>query len=169
MKRGLPFFLLLLGLTALSLAMGHKQAKEKQSHGVDSAVTIAAKDSQGISGRVEIWEGNFMPMVDPAKAKSQIKPGAGRRVRAYLPVVGDGGMVTAHRDSIPTAMVAETVCDSAGAFSMATPPGWYSVYVEDNKGWYANGWNGANVQGAVNVIEGKTTAVVIKITTKATF
>ena len=124
---------------------------------------------QGISGKVEIWEGNFMPMVDSAKVRGQIKPGAGRRVRAYLPVKMQNNMATAKLDSVPTPMVAETTADSAGKFFMPTPVGTYSVFVEENHGWYANGWNGQGIQGAVTVNSGKTADVLIKVTTKAVY
>ena len=164
MKRGLLLVMLLLTMAALAVAMGSKEAKEKKIHATDSTAT-----RQGIAGKVEIWEGNFMPMVDPAKAKNQVKPGAGRRVRAYQPVKSSGGIATAHVDSIATAMVSETVCDSTGAFFLSVSAGTYSVYVEDGHGWYANGWNGDGIQGAVTVEPGKTANALIKITTKATF
>jgi hypothetical protein len=154
----------LLSLAALSLAMGSKQAREKKLHAADSALA-----RQGIAGRVEIWEGNFMPMIDPAKFRSQIHPGVGRRVRAYLPVNVEGGLVSARRDTVASPMVAETVCDSAGVFFVPTPTGTYSVFVEENNGWYYNGFNGEGIQGAVTVDSGKTATIVIKITTKATF
>lgn len=164
MKRGLPLFTLLLALSALALAMGSKEAREKKLHASDS---ISAK--QGIAGRVEIWEGNFMPVVDPVKVKDQIHPGIGRCVRVYLPVKSAGGLVSSRRDTISATMVGETVCDSAGAFFVPTPTGTYSVFVEENHGWYNNAWNGEGIQGAVTVDSGKTSNILIKVTNKATF
>jgi hypothetical protein len=164
MKRALVLAVALLTLTALVMAMGSKEAPERKSHAADSTAV-----RQGISGRVEIWEGNFMPMVDPVKAAKQVRPAIGRRVRAHLPVKMDGSLATAKRDSIPTALVAETVTDSSGAFFMPTPAGSYSVFVEEAEGWYFNGWNGDGIQGAVTVDSGKSGEILIKITTKAIY
>ncbi len=163
MKRGLLLFVVVIAAAGLALAMGSKQAKEKKVHTADSTVT-----HQGIAGRVEIWEGNFMPMVDSTKAKRQITPAVGRRVRAYMPVKVDG-LAAARQDTIATPMVAEAVTDSSGRFFMVTPAGLFSVFVEDNGGWYANGWNGDGVQGAVKVDSAQISYITIKNTTKATF
>jgi hypothetical protein len=164
MRRGLILIVVMAALAVLALAMGSKEAREKKVHPEDSTSA-----QQGIAGKVEILEGNFMPMVSPSKVKGQTHPGLNRRVRAYLPVKMEGGMASALRDSIPTAMVAETVTDSAGAFFMPTPPGTFSVFVEENHGWYFNGWSGDGVQGEVTVDSGKTAIITIKVTTKATY
>jgi hypothetical protein len=65
--------------------------------------------------------------------------------------------------------VAETLCDNDGRFFIPLPPGDYSVFVEEEGGWYFNGWNGEGVQGGVTVEPDKRIEILIKITTKATF
>jgi hypothetical protein len=144
-----------LTLAALAAGMGRKEK--------------SAKISTGIQGKVEIWEGNFMPMIDPKSTSNKITPGAGRRVRVYAPLTVAGGLMSAQRDSIESELVAETRCDKSGMFMLDVPAGTYSVFVEEGAGWYANGFDGDGVQGAVVVSAGKLTEVTLKITAKATY
>jgi len=154
-----------MGLAAMmAVAMGRKDAKPRLVSVTDTTVV-----REGITGRVEIWEGNFMPMIEPARRNAQIKPCAGCRVRVHEPVIVGGGLVSARRDTVLTPLVAEVVCDSMGHFSSPVKPGTYSVFVEENGGWYFNGWNGDGVQGAVTVLPDSVTEIIIKVTTKATF
>jgi hypothetical protein len=153
-------------LSADAFALGRKEAPPKSSSAsADTAMAVR----EGITGRVEIWEGNFMPVVEPSKRSGQITPGAGRRVRVHEPVVIGGGLAPDRRDSVATALVAESVCDSLGEFFLAVPPGKYSIFVEEDGGWYYNGFDGEGVQGAVTVDSSQVTEIVIKVTRKATF
>jgi hypothetical protein len=152
MGRAIPF-VFVLALTVVALSMGRKEVP-----------------ATGIRGTVEICEGNFMPMIGPGGSGGQITPGAGRRVRAHEPVHLDAqGLAQARRDSVTTPLIAEAVCDFAGHFFLAVPPGTYSVFVEERSGWYYNGWNSDGVQGAVTVSADSVAAIVIKITSKAAF
>lgn len=161
---------IVLALTAMTFTMCCKQTRSTTDTKTDlSAGTTPTPVKTGIVGRVEIWEGNFMPPVEPERRKNQIKPGVGRRVRVHEPVKVEGGLASAKRGEISTKVVAEVVADTAGHFAVAVPPGTYSIFVEEDGGWYYNGWNEQGIQGAVTVEEGKTTEAVIKITTKATF
>lgn len=148
-------------VAAAALGMGRKEAPEREEH--------PPKPVQGVSGRVEIWEGDFMPMVDPKSPNHSVTPGAGRHVRLHEPLRMSGGMAAARHDSIPTPLVGEAVCGDDGAFFLAVRPGVYSIFVEDEGGWYFNGFNGEGIQGAVTVEEGQVTDVLIKVTSKATF
>ncbi len=139
------------------LGMGRKEAKNQEA---------PPASISGVTGKVEIWEGNFMPMIDKDKRDKQITPGAGLRVRLHEAVKGLPG---ASVDSISAPIVAETVCDDKGKFTIPCPEGTYSLFVEDGDTWYANGWNGEGVQGAVVVEPKKMTEVLIKNTRKATF
>ncbi len=158
------FILGLFVAAGLLFGMGRKEAKEQTAEPVKDIATV----KQGVAGRVEIWEGNFMPMVDPAKVRGQITPGAGRRVRIYEPVKATSGSLTSIRDSIPAPVVAEVVCDSVGQFFVPLETGDYSVFVEESGGWYFNGFDGKGVQGAVSVAPDSVSPMVIKITLKAT-
>lgn len=147
--------LAVLALSVMASAMGRK---EKKSAGIQT----------GIKGKVEIWEGNFMPMTDPKSGGGKVTPASDRMVRLYEPV-HSGGLAKARQDSISTKLVAEAKCNAAGEFVLEAPPGKYSIFVEEGGGWYFNGFDGEGVQGAVTVEAGKLTDFTIKITTKATF
>jgi hypothetical protein len=155
--------LLLLIPLGLALSMGRKEAPERERHASDS-VRVG-----GIHGRVEIWEGNFMPPVDASGRNNSIKPGLGLLVRAYEPVKIGGGIASARRDSVPAPVVAQTTTDSTGRFFLPVPPGNYSVFVQQDSGWYYNGWNGEGIQGAVTVPPDSSGYLLIKVTTKAVF
>jgi hypothetical protein len=148
---------------AIAQAMGHKQANEKKAQQVRAEIT------QGVRGRVEIWEGDFMPMADPHGVHGKILPGSGRRVRVYESFKPTGGSFSARLDSVKSSLIAETVCDSLGHFEIVLPPGTYSIFAEDNGGWYFNGWSGDGTQGAITVEPQKVSEILIKITNKATF
>lgn len=161
-RRILPFVCAALICAAAALAMGRKQA-------VEEPVPPPAALTQGVAGKVEIWEGNFMPMMEPARGGGTITPGADLRVRLHEPVYIAGGLAAARRDSVAALLVAETVTDANGHFAIAAAPGLYSIFVEQNGGWYYNGFNGDGVQGAVTVAPDSVADVLIKVTTKATF
>jgi hypothetical protein len=167
--RWLP--LLLLALAALALGMGRKEAPERHVGAPDvaDAPLVTDSTSEGIHGVVEIWEGNFMPPVDPQRSRGTIVPGARRRVRAHEPLKMAGGLASARRDSVPTRLVAETRTDARGRFFLPVPAGTYSVFVEEDSSWYFNGWSGDGIQGSVTVEAGKPSELLIKITTKAAF
>ena len=163
---------LLLGLSfaALIIVTCCKQSRSTEdSRGNLADGGGAAAIKQGITGRVEIWEGNFMPMIDQKSANNKITPAVNRRVRVHQPLKVDGGMASAKLGEIPTPLIAETTTDSTGQFAVAVPAGTYSVFVEEEGGWYYNGCNSEGIQGAVTVESEKMSEVLIKITTKATF
>ncbi|MCB9367010.1 MAG: hypothetical protein H6506_02515 [Calditrichaeota bacterium] len=154
-KRSVKIMAMLL-LAASVMGMGRKEAKNQ-----DPPAPIS-----GVTGRVEIWEGNFMPPIEAERRASQITPGANLRVRLHEPVRGlPGAMV----DSVASAMVFETMTDDSGDFTIPAQEGTYSLFVEDSEGWYANSWDGAGIQGAVVVEPKKMTEILIKNTRKATF
>lgn len=165
MMRRWMLVVFVLALTSVGLTMGRKESSVQKDVAADSVLHRSA-----ISGRVEIWEGNFMPVVAPGKIGGTITAGANRRVRVHEPVkLSPGGLAQARRDTVLTTLIAETVSDSAGQFSVSVSPGTYSVFVEENGGWYYNGWNGDGVQGGVTVLSDSTSDILIKITTKATY
>lgn len=142
-------------LAALAGAMGRK---EKQ-----------AKVTTGIRGKVEIWEGNFMPMVDPQNNRNKITAGADRTVRVYAPFKPEGGTMSPKLETVGADLVAETKCNKSGEFAVELPAGKYSVFVAEAGGWYANGFDSDGIQGAVEVLADSVKEMTIKITTKATF
>jgi hypothetical protein len=153
--------ILIVVFSLLGIAVWAKGSREAPETTVEPAF------SQGIEGRVEIWEGNFMPMTDPKSAQNSKTPGAGLRVRLHEPVKMSSA--NALLPEVPTPMVAETTTDADGKFILKAAPGSYSIFVEENDGWYYNGWDGQGVQGAVEVLPDQNTSIVIKVTTNATF
>ena len=150
--------LFMLVLAAGVMGMGRKEAKDQNA---------PAAPASGVTGRVEIWSGNHMPMVDKGATDGKnVLPGASLRVRLYEPV---RGLTGASADTIPVPLVAETTTDADGRFTIPCREGKYSLFVEDSTGWYANGWDGDGVQGAVVVEPMKMTEVILKNTRKATF
>lgn len=161
MGRLIPIVFVLI-LTIVALGMGRKESSQEKAVAADST-----DFTSGILGRVEVWEGNFMPMMEPGRG-GKITPAIGRRVRLHDPVtMNAGGLAQAKRDSVATTLIAETVTDSTGQFRFSVSPGDYSIFVEENGGWYYNGWNSEGVQGAVAVHADSVSDVLIKITTKA--
>ena len=159
MKRVISSLILTLIASSLMFAMGGRESK-------DQTPSTPAAPASGVTGKIEMWEGNFMPMIDKDRREQQIKPGANMKVRIHEPAKGLLGTVVAE---VPTSVVAETVSDESGRFTIPVREGTYSLFIEDKNGWYANGWNGDGVQGAVVVEPMKMTEVLIKNTTKATF
>ncbi|MCB1059757.1 MAG: hypothetical protein KDB65_05990 [Calditrichaeota bacterium] len=144
-------------LAAGLMGMGRKEAKNQDP---------PPAPISGVTGKIEIWEGNFMPPIEAETRDKQIKPGANLIVRLYQPVKGlPGAMV----ETVEGEMVAETTSDEDGMFTIPAKEGTYSIFVQDGEGWYANGWDGNGVQGAVTVEPMKMTEVLIKNTRKATF
>jgi hypothetical protein len=124
---------------------------------------------QGVAGKVEIWEGNFMPMVN-GPPRGKITPAAGRRVRVHEPLnVLETGSAMALHDTILTAQIAETRTDTAGQYFLPLPVGRYSIFVEEDSGWYFNGWDGEGFQGLIQIDSVKVTTQDIRILTKAVF
>jgi len=121
-KSALIALLCLLSITAW--AKGSREAPEK---------TAKPELMQGVEGKVEIWEGNFMPMSDGDSAQNSIKPGAGLRVRLYEPVKMSAS-ASALLMEVPTPLVAETTSDAEGQFTLKAAPGNYSVFVEEDGG-----------------------------------
>ena len=166
MTRSRIALMALLSLAAMTTTMCCKQHRSTAS---GTAGSQSAAITTGIVGRVEVWEGNFMPPIAPERRANQIKPGAGRRVRVHEAVRIQGDMAQAKRAEVATPVIAEVMADSAGRFAISIPAGVYSIFAEDDGGWYYNGFSTNGIQGEVAVTEGQTTEVVIKIQCKATF
>jgi hypothetical protein len=158
---GLTLICVSLGFLIVNLfAMGRREAPA-------SAKSFAVE--QGLAGKVEVWEGNFMPMVS-GSPRGTITPAAGRCVRIHEPFNSrEYGKFDALQDTIPTRLVAETRTDSSGQYFFSLPIGTYSIFVQEGERWYFNGWDGEGFQGIVRVDSGKVTQQDIRIMTNAVF
>lgn len=160
MARLVLLFLSLSALALTSYGMGRREAPPP-------AKSFAIE--QGVAGKVEIWEGNFMPMVN-GPPRGQITPAPGRRVRIHEPFDSrEVGKFDALQDTIPTPVVAETRTDSSGEFFLSLPVGAYSIFVEEDGKWYFNGWDGEGFQGLIQIDSCKVTTQDIRITIRAVF
>ncbi len=160
MTRLIVFFLTYAVLALALCGMGRREPPA-------TAKSFAVE--QGVAGKVEIWEGNFMPMVN-GPPRGKIMPAAGRRVRVHEPLNAlETGSTVAWHDTILTAQIAETLTDTAGQYFLSLPVGRYSIFAEEDSGWYFNGWNGEGFQGLIQIDSCKVTTQDVRIMTKAVF
>jgi hypothetical protein len=125
--------------------------------------------TQGLAGLVTEQTGNQMPMKGAA-------PQAPRAIQAevliYEPTnisqvtrIGNSASYTA----ISTKRVASVITDSLGAFSIALPPGTYSVFVMRSKQFYANIFDSNNYIALFTVEAGKLTRLNLSINSSASY
>ncbi len=124
--------------------------------------------SQGVWGNVWFWEGNFMPIIDPSRAK-------------VTPVVREIFIYEATNDSmveppygtfyknINSNLIATTRSDADGFFQISLAPGKYSFFVKEDTLFYANLWdNEGHIQSAI-VVENNVTKRQIDINYNAVY
>lgn len=129
----------------------------------------AASEGQGISGTVWWLEGDFMPSIGTPPPGKRMP--AQREVFIYPALTQNevsrqGGPVY---PTLPGTPVAKTSTDSSGQFTVALPPGMYSVFTREENGFFANSFNSDGVIGAVVVNSGSFTVISIDINYMATF
>ncbi|WP_439516499.1 carboxypeptidase-like regulatory domain-containing protein [Sediminibacterium sp.] len=125
--------------------------------------------TQGISGFITELKGNQMPM----KGAPENKP---RPVSVTLLVYEPTNLSQVQRvetsalyTSINTRKVASVLSDSTGAFSVALPPGTYSLFVRQGKFFFANSFDSQNNIQLVTVEANKVTPFNITINSGATY
>jgi len=124
---------------------------------------------QGIRGTVSEVFGNRMPM----KGATESKPkGIAAQVLIYeatqLDQVVQAGAPTLFA-SIQTKQIASVWSDSLGHFSVALPVGKYSLFIRQEKGFYANAFDQFNHIALFEVVEGKYTDANLLISSKAIY
>lgn len=124
---------------------------------------------QGITGRITRERGNRMPMVDGPRGAAG---GILTTVFVYMPTnisqvtrIGTSPIYTA----INTTLVASVNTDSTGAFTLALPPGTYSVFIKREKQFYANLFDSNNNIALFTVEAGKLTKVNLTVNSSATY
>jgi len=125
--------------------------------------------TQGISGTITELIGNQMPM----KGAPENKP---RPVSVTLLVFEPTNLSQVQRvetsalyTSINTRKVASVLSDSTGAFSVALPPGTYSLFVQQGKLFFANSFDSQNNIQLVTVEANKVTPFNITINSRAIY
>lgn len=124
---------------------------------------------QGIAGKV-LWEsGNQMPSPDAPRSSS--KRGVQRTVYVYELTNGaqanttDGTFYT----NIKTNLVTQVATDADGNFAVRLEPGRYSLFTKEEKGLYANLFDGENNIFPVEVKEGQVTNVEFLVNYNASY
>ena len=112
--------------------------------------TASCMSQQGITGKVVWISGNQMP--GPGNENKPAKP-VQRELHIYKPTSLDqvkrlNGFYT----DVQTEFVAKVVSNDKGAFTVALPPGEYSVFTKEPAGLFANMFDG---HGRIHVIEVK--------------
>jgi len=141
---------------------------QQQTSSGDSAAAQQAPIKQGIAGKVLWKSGNQMPSPDAPPSRGK---GVQRTVYIYERTNGtqaetiDGVFHT----SIQTNLVTQVVTDANGNFAVALKPGVYSLFTKEEKGLYANLFDGENNIYPVEVEEGQVTTVEFLINYNASY
>jgi len=124
---------------------------------------------QGIAGYILEEKGNRMPSPDrPLSAPKGLK------TQVFFYPVTDITQLTQLTTPglyqvISTPPQATTTTDSTGYFSVALPPGIYSIFVKYGDGIYANWFNEKNQVSPVEVLEQKITTVKLMVSAGASY
>jgi hypothetical protein len=126
---------------------------------------------EGISGIVTEVSGNQMPMKNAPRANSG-SFGILTTVFIYEPTnisqvsrIANSTVYTA----IHTKRVASVETDSTGRFTIALPPGTYSLFVKQGKDFFANLFDTNNNISLFTVENGKLTEAKLTVNSKATY
>lgn len=126
---------------------------------------------QGISGVIAELKGNQMPM--KGAPPNEPKPIPAATVLIYEPTnlseVTKSQISPILYTSINTKLVASVQSDSTGKFSVALPPGTYSLFVQQGKLFFANLFDSQNNIQLVTVEADKVTQFNITINSGATY
>ena len=127
---------------------------------------------QGLTGRVEYWEGNFMPVV-PEQSPDGIITYVEREICVFektslddVELAGEGNLCFYNK--INTKLITKARSDENGNFKIGLPPGMYSVFVKENGTYYANGFSDDYIW-PVTIEENMFSEYDIKITYAACF
>jgi hypothetical protein len=112
---------------------------------------------QGISGKIYLKQGNYMPAPGMPKNTGKL---VSKAVWVYEltkreQVWGNGTIF----DHIHTKLIAKAQSNAQGVYSVALPPGNYSVFINDDGKFYANSFDG---EGNINPVEVKKNSVTPK-------
>jgi hypothetical protein len=126
---------------------------------------------QGISGQVFWLEGNLMPAIGDT---SYHQRAAGIPIQRTV-FIHEATNSTQTEISINSSLYAKvnsrlilkTRTDKNGYFKVNLEPGKYSVFIQEDKGLFANIFDGQGIINPVTVETGKFTDIVIKVNYKA--
>ena len=130
------------------------------------------RDTQGIQGQVFWIEGNQMPQVleEGKISDREGKKGVKRTLRIHeLTHINQARLGDALFGDIETPLVAEVETDEEGKFSVELPAGKYSVFTEEENGYFANIFDLDSFINPLEVQNGKWTQADILINYQATY
>ncbi len=132
-------------------------------------INSTSKIKQGVAGTVLWKEGNLMPTIDRPNKAIQGKP-VKRQIFIYKLVnVKDTEMEGPFFSKIRGNLVKKIQSDEQGKFETQLPVGEYSLLVKEEKGLYANLYDGNNNINPVVVNKNKITKIDINVDYKAVY
>ncbi len=136
---------------------------------VSGQVQQQAPVEQGIKGRVLMETGNRMPSPDAPQLSG--KRGVQRTLYVYE--LTNASQATTQEGvfhtNIKTNLVTQVVTDAEGYFTVSLKPGKYSLFTKEEKGMFANLFDGENNIFPVEVKRGELTTVEFLINYNATY
>ena len=163
-------------LLPLALLLSFCNGTQKPLHTQNKPEPVAQGDTpkqqpaikQGIAGKVLWQSGNQMPSPDAPPSKGR---GVQRTVYIYELTNGNQATTTdgVFHTNLQTALVTQVVTDANGNFAASLKPGVYSLFTEEEKGLYANLFDGENNIYPVAVEEGQVTTVEFLINYAASY
>jgi hypothetical protein len=149
-------------VTFLSCSTGTKQ----------SPANVPSKVKQGIAGKL-IWkEGNHMPQISEKGTRPQMGKTTGikREIIIHEPTkIGDARGEAPFFAQPRTKKIAVTESNSDGDFKVALPIGKYSVFVREEKGLFANAFDGEGYICLIEVKENQVTEIEIIVDYQAAY
>lgn len=123
---------------------------------------------QGITGKVLWVAGNQMPSPDAPPSKGR---GVQRTIYVYELTKATQTTSTdgVFHTNIQTKLVTQVSSDANGNFSLSLKPGKYSLFSKEEKGFYANQYDGENNVFPVEVQQGQVTNVEFQINYQASY
>lgn len=123
-----------------------------------------------LTGSVEFWEGDFMPLTDPSLSTGEVRPVIRtvciHEITSLQDVEPDGG--GGFFSTVKTELIGTVQSDADGQFEIELAPGRYSVFVMEHDRPYANLTQDGYIQ-PVTVVAGDETNIIIKIDYAATY
>lgn len=148
--------------------MEQSDTQRQKASAAAQAQEQQAPIEQGIAGKV-IWKsGNQMPSPDAPPSKGR---GVERTVYVYELTNGSQAKTIdgVFHTNIQTNLVTQVDTDADGNFAVSLKPGRYSLFTKEEKGLYANLFDGQNNIFPVEVQEGQVTDVEFLINYNASY
>lgn len=125
---------------------------------------------QGIVGQLIWLEGNLMPTIEGSGRDIPKGQPVQREVYIYpLTKTSQAERNENFYDNIQTELITKVMSDQNGIFKVSLEPGKYSVFVKEQKGLFANIFDGYGNIMPVEVYQDEVTQMTIEINYKAAY